>query len=594
MFSPLLVLMPLCVTLVKAGAPAISYTLSMPKPATHLFEVEMRVESLPSAEALDFRLPVWRPGRYMILDFASGVQEFTAFDGKKKPLQWEKTEKSTWQVVTEGAAAVVLHYRVYADEFYLRTRGLNSDHAFVDGTSVFMYLDAFRREPVKLTVRPYKDWHVTTGLQGDGLHFTAPSYDYFVDCPLELGTQQDFTFQVDGVPHVVSIAGAGNWNADTLVRDFTKIVKEQKEFWGDLPYKRYVFLIECTSNPTGATEHLNSTIIQTRPFIFQDAERYRYFLNTVQHEFFHTWNVKQLRPRGIHPYDFAKENYSRELWIAEGTTTYYEEILMVRGGFNKPDKFLSDLADRIRDDRSRPGNSIEPISETSFDAWVKDSRGTEQQMNAQSDLYGKGANISLILDLEIRKRSSNTHSLDDVMRAMVQRYPLSGDGYTLRDFQAVAEEFAGGKLDDFFKDYIYGVKELPWEELLLTAGIQIAPKDSVKKPWLGIGLYDAGEKTRVSNVVAGSPAEDAGFEIGDELLAVDGYRVRQAGFSERISEMKAGDSLEVTIFRDDRLREIHVKIGSAPIPVYSAAKVKNPSPLQKSTYESWLGTPWPD
>ena len=594
LFFILFNLLLLCSGASQGGEPKISYKLSMPKPATHLFEVEMRLESASSTESLDFQLPVWRPGRYVILDFASGVEHFEAFNRKNEPLRWEKTEKSTWQVMTGGANVVVIRYKVYADEFYLRTRGLNSDHAFVDGTSVFMYLEEYRAAAVKLTVEPYKDWHVTTGLDGDGIHFTASSYDYLVDCPLEIGTQKDFSFEVDGVPHILSVAGAGNWNADTLLRDFSRIARQQKDFWGEVPYKKYVFLVECTSNPTGATEHINSTIVQTRPYIFKEAEQYRYFLATVQHEFFHTWNVKQLRPHGIHPYDFTKENYSRELWIAEGTTTYYADILMVRGGFNTAEKFLSDLEERIRDNRARPGNSSDPISETSFDAWVKDSKGTEQQMNAQSDLYGKGADVSLLLDLEIRKFSSNAHSLDDVMKAMVKQFPLNGTGYTLHDFQRVAEEFAGQKLDDFFNSYIYGAEPLPWEELLLAAGIQIAPKDSLKKPWIGISLYDNGEKTRVSNVVANSPAENAGFEIGDDLLAVDGYRVHQASFSERISEMKAGDSLEATIFRDDRLREIHIKIGNAPVPSYTAARVKTPSPEQKSIYESWLGSKWPN
>ncbi|HTX17149.1 MAG TPA: PDZ domain-containing protein [Bacteroidota bacterium] len=572
------------------GTPVLSYTLSMPKPATHLFEVEMEVRSLPSGRSLDFLLPVWRPGRYVVLDFASGIQDFAASNGKDEALTWEKTAKSTWHVETNGAPSVRIRYKVYADEFYLRTRGLNSDHGFVDGSAVFMYVEALRHLTLTLTVHPYQGWHVTTGLDGDGTVFTAPSYDVFVDCPLEIGTQKDYPFDVDGVPHLLGIAGDGDWNKDTLVRDFTTIVRQQKEFWGGLPYSRYVFLVECTSNPTGATEHLNSTIIQTYPFSFRQPDRYRGFLRNVEHEFFHTWNVKRLRPRGLDPYNFQEENYSREIWIAEGTTSYYEEILALRAGFSTRSGYLDGVAENVRSDRSRPGNLVEPLSETSFDAWVKNGKGNEQRMNAESDFYEKGAAVSLLLDLTLRERSANAHSLDDVMREMFRRYPLSGGGYTLRDFQSVAEDVSGCSLKEFFEDYVYGVKPLPWEKLLLGAGVDLAPKDSIKKAWLGLGTYDEGDKIHVSNVVAGSPAEEAGFEVGDDILALNGYHVNQRAFSDRVGLLKEGDSVKVTIFRDERLRELQVRIGSAPVPAYTATEVKNPSEVQKKIFEGWLGT----
>jgi predicted metalloprotease with PDZ domain len=572
--------------------PKILYTLGMAKPQTHLFEVGMRLESLPSEQLLEFILPVWRPGRYMISDFASGVQEFEAFDGEEKSLQWEKVDKTTWRVATKGASTVQVRYKVYANEFNQRTRGLNSEHGFADGTAVFMYVQAYRNLPLNLEVQPYKAWHITTGLEGGGRRFSAPSYDYFIDCPLEIGTQKDFTFEVDGVPHVLSIAGGGNWNADTLIRDISKIVTAQKNFWGEFPYEKYVFLVHCMSNPTGATEHLNSTIVQTGFFVFRNPMSYRMFLGIVSHEYFHTWNVKQLRPKGLHPYDFTKENYSRELWIAEGTTSYYGGLLMIRSGFTKAESYLEGIGDGVQADRERHGNLVEPVSEASFDTWVKDSRGTEQDYNAESDIYNKGANASMLLDLQIRKLSSNRHSLDEVMRAMYKRFPLSGTGYTLKDFQAVAEEVAGASLQGFFNDYIYGTKPLPWEESLRTAGIDLIPKDSLRKPWIGVAASDAGERTKIRNVVAGSPAEEAGIEIGDELLAFNGFRVRANDFIDRIGEMKIGDAFTITIFRNDALRQIQVKAGSAPVPAYTASKVKSPTPDQKAVYESWLQTKW--
>lgn len=572
--------------------PKISYQLAMPNPWTHLFEVEIRLESLPQEKSIDFILPVWRPGLYMIFDFASGVRDFAAFGPDERPLKWQKTEKSKWHVETNKASSVSVRYRVYANEFNMRTRGLNDEHGFVDGTAVFMYVDRYRTLPLTLEVKPYEGWHVTTGLEGTGNEFTAPSYDYFVDCPIEIGTQKDFPFTVDGVSHVLSFSAPGNWNADTLISGISKIVKTQKDFWGEFPYKRYVFLVHCIPNPGGATEHINSTILQTRPYGFGDHGGNRGFLGMVSHEYFHTWNVKQLRPRGINPYDFTKENYSRELWVAEGMTSYFSGILMVRAGYTTPAQYVEGIAGTVQGDRQRPGNSVQPVSEASFDQWVMNSHGYEQSYNAQSDIYGKGANVSGLLDLQIRKSSGNKHSLEDVIRAMYKRFPLSGKGYTLKDLQSVAEEFSGEGLQKFFDDYVFGAKPLPWEELLTVGGIELTAKDSTPKAWVGIGTNDMGERTRITSVVAGSPAEDAGLELGDELLALGGYRMRSGDFIDRISGMKPGESITLTVFHNDRIRELRVKVGSSPVPAYVASKVKNPSAGQKAVFESWLKTAW--
>lgn len=576
-----------------AQQPSIHYTLGMSKPSTHLFEVELTYDHLPgNLQSIDVLLPVWRPGRYVVLDFAGGIQNFSAADAKGNLLPWSKTEKSLWRVETGGSASITIRYSVYANEFNQRTRGLNDEHAFVDGSAVFMYAEQFRKLPLTLTVKPFGSWHVTTGLDGDGKIFKAPDYDYFVDCPLEIGNQKDFLFDVGGVPHVLSIYGDGNWNADTLIRDISNIVILQKQFWGEFPYKRYVFLLHCTSSGGGGTEHVNSTIMGSRPYIFKNPDSYRGFLGLVSHEFFHTWNVKQLRPAGIHPYDYTKENYTRELWIAEGTTSYYGDLLLVRGGFMKSGKFLENLAGQIQGDRQRPGNLNQSVADASFDAWVKYWKGTEQSGNFESDYYDKGSMVSLLLDVEIRQRTSNKHSLDDVMRSMYRKYPLSGKGYTLEEFRKMAEEVAGGSLEKFFEQYVTGTAPLPWEEFLAHAGIQISAKDSIKKVWTGFTTSDNGEKTRITRVTAGSPAYNAGLDPGDELLALDGKRVRTADLNDRLAEQNEGDSVTLTIFRNDHIREVKIILGLLPVPAYKLTKHPTPSILQKEIYQSWLQVSW--
>ncbi len=293
----------------------IEYSLSMPEPSSHYFEIKINISGLQD-EYLDLILPVWRPGRYFVFDFASGVQEFNAEGGKKNLLEWKKKDKCTWIVNTAGEKSVTVSYKLYANEFDLRTRGLDEQHAFINPTAIMMYSEKYRSNPVKLIVIPHGDWHVTTGLSNfgnDKFAFTSSGYDYLADCPLEIGNQKDYSFDVEGKEHVICFFGEADYDIEKLKKDFTIIIKKNYEFWGSVPYSRYVFIVHCTPKSGGGTEHINSTVVGVRPDAFGKEESYKNFLRLISHEFFHTWNVKQLRPKGITPYDFTKENYLEEI-----------------------------------------------------------------------------------------------------------------------------------------------------------------------------------------------------------------------------------------------------------------------------------------
>ncbi len=579
-----------------AQTPTISYHLAMPKPATHIFEVEIRFEHLPAKESiLNLTMPAWRPGRYMILDLAGGIQNFFAVDVKNELLQSKKIDKAAWQVNKGNATTVVVHYNVYANEFALRTRGLNSEHAFVDGAAVFMYAEKFRSLAVQLTVQPYNSWHVTTGLEhapNSLLTFTAPDYDYFVDCPLEIGNQHDFEFISEGKKHILSMYGNGNWNADTLIRDITKLISINKQLWGDLPYSKYVFMIHCTPNAGGGTEHINSTIMGAKPFIFKHQDSYSSFLGLVSHEYFHTWNVKQFRPKGIQPYDYSKENYIEELWIAEGTTSYYGPLFMMRAGFKTAQSYIDGIPAIVQEDRARTGNAVQSLNESSYDAWIKFWRPLQNSYNAQSDYYSKGAYVSMLLDLEIRQRSQNKFSLDDVMAAMYKNFPLTSSGYTVTDFQKVAEQCAGVRLEEFFAGYVRGTKAIPWEIFLFYAGLELKTTAAVSTPSLGATLQDVGEKTKITRIISNSPAEQNGLEVDDEILAFNSIRVRAAELNERIKELHEGEKATLTIFRNDILKEITITARVFGTSTYTIKKNEKPTPLQISIYESWLKEKW--
>ena len=578
-----------------AGSPLISYNLAMPEPQTHLFRITMELTDLPGDSTTTLILPVWRPGRYSILDFSSGIQEFSARAGNHL-LKWHRSDKSSWTIESGGQHALTVSYSVYANDFNIRTRGLNDRHAFVDESSVFMYVEKFRSLPVRLKVEPFRGWHVTTGLDREKENlYSAPGYDYFIDCPLEIGTQKDIEFEVDGVTHVLSMAGEGSWNADTLVRDISAIVRAEKEFWGTFPYRRYYFLVECTPGGGGGTEHLNSTIIQVPPGCFTDRESYQdYFLATVAHEFFHTWNVKQLRPAGIHPFDFTRENYSRELWIAEGTTTYYANIMLARAGFLPAKKFFDIITSTVASDRARPGNRIESVADASFNSWTESKRSYQQTYNAGSDIYERGAMISTFLDLTIRRETGGRYSLDDLMRTMYNRFPLSGKGYTLDDLRSTLRDLTGWDCTRFFDDYIYGTAQIPWEEALDGAGLRLVCTDSLPKPWLGITTYENSGTLRIGSIVAGSPAYTSGLDLGDVLLALDDARITNGNLTEQIGTHKPGDSVRLAVFHDDRLRTITVVLGAAPKLDYKLVRTEHPTDLQKALFTGWLHTAWSD
>jgi len=583
-------------TLTYSQTPSLEYKLGMSKPWTHLLEVELTIKDVPSSPAaLDFLMPVWRTGRYVVFDFSGGVQEFSATDGSGTPFRWTKTDKSTWRVEKGRSTGVTIRYKVYANEFEQRTRGLNDEHAFVDGCAVFMFLEKYRSRPLTVTVAPYQDWHVTTGLEssaGDRCTFKAKNVDELMDCPMEVGNQKDYEFVVEGKKHVLSIFGAGNYDPNKMMTDIGAIVKMNKEFWGDLPYDRYIFFLHLGLQGGGGTEHLNSTIMQTGAYGFRNPNSYRGFLGLVSHEYFHTWNVKQLRPKGIAPYNYMKENYVNELWVAEGTTSYYGELMLLRGGFSPPQSVYEWIAGTVRGERQRPGNRVQSVSESGFDAWVKYWKEHEQGFNYESDYYGKGSDVSLVLDLEIRHHSNNKYSLDDVMRTLYKRFPLGGSGYTVDDLRSVAEKLSGTDLKKFFEEYVTGTVPIDWERYLGYAGLSLQAKDSDRRISLGMMTADRENRTRVMGVTAGSPAYEAGVDIGDEIVALNGLRVRTSDLPDRLADYKPGDKVKLTVLRRDRLREFEITLRLQDVPPYRVSKVEQPTPLQKSIFESWLKTTW--
>ena len=587
----------------SATAPEISYNVSMPAPYTHLLQVEMRVRGAANLPAqVDLVMPVWTPGSYLVREFERNVQDFAATDAGAKSLAWRKVNKNTWRVETGGASRELrASYSVYANEFSVRTNEVNDRHAFWNNAATLMYVDGYLSAPATLRVAPYGDWKIATGLpavSGQRNTFRAENFDILYDSPFLLGDFKVLSFEVRGVPHRVVIDGEGNYDAERVRRDVQKIVETATTLMGEIPYHDYTFLLMLHPSAGGGLEHLNSTALIFRRFAFRPESSYQDFLTLVAHEYFHLWNVKRIRPDALGPFDYTGENYTRLLWVAEGITSYYENILVRRAGLMSDKEYLTAIAGALRSLQNTPGRLEQSVEESSFDAWIKYYRPDENSINSSVSYYDKGAIVGLLLDLEIRRRTNGAKSLDDVLRYLYNEFFKKNRNYTPEDFQRAAEQAAGASLEDFFRRSVRGREELDYNTTFAGVGLQLqttAQTDPTKpaalKPYFGATLRQDGDRLVVSNVLAGTPAYNSGVNSGDQIVALDGLRVTLAAFNARLEEKRAGDEVRLTVFRLDELRTITVKLTGRAEDNYRLVPVRQPTAEQARLYEAWLNAP---
>ncbi|EFO79976.1 peptidase M61 domain-containing protein [Oscillochloris trichoides DG-6] len=579
----------------------LTYTVSMPEPHTHLFHVEVVIDAVASPH-LDLHLPAWTPGSYMIREYARHVQEFSATGPDGQPLPWRKTAKAVWQVDTEGVAEVRVRYKVYAFEQTVRTSYLDARHGYFNPGNLCMYLPERSHAPLIMQVLPAEGWRVSTALEPDGSGpwcYRASDYDELVDSPCECGTQRVLTFSVDGIPHEIAIYGYGNEDEARLLRDTQRIVEAQRDMFGSLPYPHYLFILHLTDGRGGGLEHRNSVTNMVDRWSFLPERSYERYLSLTSHELFHVWNVKRLRPAALGPFDYSQENYTRLIWFVEGVTSYYDELLLVRGGLMQPERYLERLADEILNLQSQPGRLLQTLEESSFDAWIKYYRPDENSANTSISYYLKGALVSMLLDMQIRRVTEGAHCLDDVVRLLYQRYPISGPGIPEEGaVLAAVEEIAGeqaGLFRDFFAQMIAGTTELDYSSGLAVVGLELrwshrAPRPDGSAPaWLGAAFKRKGERTLVSSVRADSPAYSAGVYAEDELVALNGWRVDEEQLQTRLAEYAPGSTVRLSLFRGDALIEVPVTLTAAPYDRLEVVAVASPTEQQRGQFQHWMG-----
>ncbi len=574
---------------IQESLPTIHYLVAMPQPETHLFEVTLHLTNHQSP-ILDLKMPVWTPGSYLVREYAKNLQDFTAFAGGK-PLPWRKISKNHWQVEKGSVSELTISYRIFANELSVRTNHLDSSHGYFNGAALFFRLPGWDKQPIIVTIIPPRStWQVTTPLSSvprQANTFSAADFDTLVDSPFEIGCHQLYQFEVLGKPHELAIWGEGNFPPQKMIANIQKIIQVEAEMFGGLPYERYVFLLHLTHQAYGGLEHKNACSLIYQRFGFRHQEKCDRFIQLVAHEFFHLWNVKRIRPKALEVFDYDQENYTPSLWFCEGTTSYYDLLIPLWAGIYDARSYLYHLSQEITKLLTTPGRKVQPLAESSFDTWIKLYRPDANSGNSQISYYLKGAMVSLFLDLLIRAKYRNQRSLNDVMRKMWQQFGQPEIGYTPEQLKSVIESVAGRDLTNFFQRYIDGTEELPFNDYLAPFGLQLVAETG-EEPYLGVRASTEHGREMIKFVAAGSPAQLAGIDAGDELLAINGVKVTASGLSDRLKDYQPNDTIQVTIFHQDLLSSRTVTLAH-PLPIkYQVISVQNPDTEQKENLAGWL------
>jgi predicted metalloprotease with PDZ domain len=592
---------------------AIYYTITPKDPAAHLFAVTLTVDAPDPAGQL-FTLPAWIPGSYMIREFARNIVRIRAQSGGKK-LTLKKLDKHTWQAASCDRR-ITLEYEVYAWDLSVRAAHLDQTHGFFNGTSVFLSVHGQEDLPHVVDIRrpddgAYKGWRIATALPelkapryGFGT-YVAAGYDELIDHPVEMGTFELATFKAHGVPHDIVVTGrVPNLDLARLTADLKKVCETQIALFEPktrrAPMRRYVFMTLAVGDGYGGLEHRASTaLICSRADLPVKGQKdmsdgYRTYLGLCSHEYFHTWNVKRIKPAAFAPYDLRAEGYTSLLWLFEGFTSYYDDLMLVRSGVIDEAAYFKLVAKTINGVLRGSGRTKQSITESSFDAWTKYYRQDENSPNAVVSYYTKGSLVGLALDLTIRAETKGKKSLDDVMRTLWQRYGRNffhgagGLGVTESEAEALFEEVSGLKLKRFFERYVRGTDDLPLANLLAPFGVESNDNRKEAKPSLGMRTAREGDDCKVSNVYEGEAAHLAGISAGDFLVAVDGLRVSATNLDKLLSRYRVGDAIALHVFRRDELMMFNATLSSDAAPQITLAPQAKPAAAARSR-AAWLG-----
>ncbi len=585
-----------CSILASSAFADVQYHIKISNPAQHLAEVSINFPAV-EGKSLNVQMPIWRTGRYEVLNLGKNVRQFTATNAKGKTLDFAKTDKGTWEVKTQPGDTVKITYEVYANALGERTQHIDDTHAYLDASGILMYAAPFRSQPIKVSLDTPKSWISRSGMdKGNCDHcFVAKNYDVLIDSPIETGEHEFHSFDVDGHTIELAIWGRGNYDGKKMAIDLKKIVEGGRQLFGAYPFKRYLFIVHATDGVGGATEHLNSTVIQKPRWGFAPRKEYLNFLRTAAHEFVHTWNVKAYRPKEMVPYEYQKENYSRLLWMAEGNTSYFEELLTLRAGIQTRDEMLEEFAKVMNAYEHQPGRFQQSAAESSFDTWI--DAGGERARNASVNIYSKGMLLATAIDIEIRRQTKGSKGFEHVHQYLYQHHTVDKGGYSEANVRTALKFVTGNDWSAWWAKYVDSTGEIPFAELLNHVGMRYlvegGKEDEQKEEWFtGWRTRDTGDHPVVIEVERDSPAWKAGVVAGDILVAANGLRLTPKDINDKLW-LSQQLPIKLSVFRRDELREISLTPtrqtkGKAKLKASDTANDE-----QKALNASWLGVAWP-
>lgn len=560
---------------------AMIYTVSFDKVKSHYVTVEMQFSS-NGKDYIDFYVPVWTPGSYKVREFSNAFENVTA-DGR----EIIRVDKNTWRVDTKGIDNVKLSYDVYCFTVSVRQSYADEYYAFLHGVSAFGYVEGLEEEAITLIVEPFTGWNdVEVALpqnKAQGFVFNCTNYDLLADSPIACGNFEKINYTSGKVPHKVVMIGEGNYDLEKINADFKAISDSQIKMMGDHPSKQYTHFVYNVSSGGGGLEHLNSQTSMMRRWSYTDESAYKRFLGLIAHEYFHLWNVKRVRPIQLGPFNYNEEVYTDMLWIAEGITSYYDDLTLYRIGKYELKDYLGIISGQINRLENTPGKEVMSLAHSSMLAWVKAYLPNEESVNKTISYYNKGMLAALMLDLEIRSESNKC--LDDVMTTLYNDYYKNKDrGFTHDEFISVCSNLANRDMRWYFDDVIFSTKPLDYNTLFAKYGIVAKDQNEASpSPWTGVKSKMDGGKNILTTVYANSPALDAGLSVNDEVISINNWRVNKE--IEKYDEShKTGEEVEILYSRDSKLLTSKLTFVNSPFVKYDLEVTDKENKLLKK----WL------
>ncbi|HEX7418869.1 MAG TPA: PDZ domain-containing protein [Thermoanaerobaculia bacterium] len=537
-----------------------AYTISWTDPNERHYDIAISFTA--PADRPRLTLPAWRPGRYMIQNYAANVTQWRAAALDGHSLEIQKDGKSSWRVEAKAGERITVTYRYYAGVLDAGSSFLDESEAYFNGTNLFMMVEGLRGEESRLSVAAPSDWRIETQLPAEDANtFVARDYDHLIDSPVIAAprmTRHSFS-ESGAVVHLIFI-GSENLDTDQLIEPVREIVREQARVFGGLPIREYRFLTHIGGKWHGVEHEASCSIVAKRSDLLGatiGSPGYDHFLSICSHEFFHLWNVKRIMPAAFAPYDYSRETLTRLLWVMEGVTSYYGELTLARAGLWDESRYLVHLAREIETLENLPGREVLSLSQASFDAWLQNDM--HDRANALISFYNKGEVVSALLDLTIRRESRGEKSLDDVMLLLWRNQaPLAEDGFE----RAVASICDIG---DFFVRYVHGTEPLPYEELLASAGIEIDSTRRDAAPALAATLRSDGGRLVVVNALRGAAGMRAGLLPDDEIISIDGTRTTtETDVSNALRSLDPGTAVEMIVSRAGVVRAMTLTASPDP------------------------------